>query len=158
MATVLTHHPQQVTSNEPDKRAGSLNPQRRHKRSREDRETANLFHDIWRKVTDDNYLTLYGFRRFRTTHLLNLRYLEAEIDTLDHQIFQAGLKLGHIPTPVDKLGLQHGKIDPCASGNVEAMTRELVLKLRELIMQYGMLCLAMKHDSIADQPHAQTRR
>lgn len=124
-----------------DKSAQSLNPQQSCDRSPKDLETANQFHDIWCKATDDNYLTLYGFRRFRTTHLLNLRYLEKEIDALDHQIFQAGFKLGHIPSSLDKLGLQHGKIDPCASGNGEVMTRELVLKMRDLIRQYGMLYL-----------------
>lgn len=123
----------------PCKRAESLQSQQSCDQSPEDLETANLFRDLWGKVTDDNYLTLYGFRRFRTTHLLNLRFLEKEIDTLDHQIFQAGLKLGHTFASVDKLGLQHGKIDACALGVEEVMNRELVLKMRELIMQYGML-------------------
>ena len=111
----------------------------------EDLTVANLFRDLlWRKATDDNRLTLYGFRRFRTTHLLNLRFLEEEIDVLDHRIFQAGLRLGYGDgggggTCPDKLGLRHGRIDPSAAalGQGEVMSRELVLRMRELIKQYG---------------------
>ena len=127
---------------ESEKCAESFKPQQSCDRSPEDLKIANSFRDLWRKATDDNYLTLYGFRRFRTTHLLNLRYLEEEIDLLDHQIYQAGLKLGHISTPLDKLGLQHGRIDASALGHGEVMTRELVLRMRELIRQYGTLSFA----------------
>ena len=135
MAIIPTYQSHDTT--EPCKRTESLEPQESCDMSPDDPETANLFRDLWGKVTDDNYLTLYGFRRFRTTHLLNLRFLEKEIDTLDHQIFQAGLKLGRITTSVDKLGLRHGKLDPCALGMEEVMTRESVLKMRDLIRQYG---------------------
>ena len=127
---------------ESEKCAESCKPQRSCERSPEDLKTAKLFRDLWRKATDDNYLTLYGFRRFRTTHLLNLRYLEEEIDLIDHQIYQAGLRLGHTPTSVDRLGLQHGRIDASALGHGEVMTRELVMRLRELVRQYGTLSFA----------------
>ena len=139
MAAIATIQSQDTTN--PCKCAESFQSQQSCDKSPEDLETANVFRDLWCKVTDDNQLTLYGFRRFRTTHLLNLRFLEKEIDSLDHQMFQAGLKLGHTPTSVDKLGLQHGRIDACALGTEEVMTRELVLKMRGLIRQYGMLRL-----------------
>lgn len=137
MAIVPTYQSHDTVG--PCKRTERLEPQQSCDKSPDDLETVKLFRDLWGKVTDDNYLTLYGFRRFRTTHLLNLRFLEKEIDTLDHQIFQAGLKLGHIPTSVDKLGLRHGKIDTCALGMEEVMTRETMLKMRDLIRQYGRL-------------------
>lgn len=139
MATVPTSQSQDTIN--PCKFAESFQSQQSCDKSPEDLKTANLFRGLWCKVTDDNHFTLYGFRRFRTTHLLNLRFLEKEIDTLDHQIFQAGLKLGHTPTSVNKLALQHGKIDACALGTEEVMTRELVLKMRGLIREYGMLTL-----------------
>ena len=95
------------------------------------------FRKHWPNVTEDNYFTLYGFRRFRTTHLINLRFLEEEIARVDHQIFQAGLSLGHSHT-VDKLGLKHGKRDQNPPIMSELFNGELVLRLRDLIKQYGM--------------------
>ena len=76
-------------------------------------ETALTFRNLWNMTTDDNPLTLYGFRRFRTTHLLNLRLLETEIETynIDHKIYQAGLGLGLPLASADKLGLKHSKRD-----------------------------------------------
>ncbi len=109
-----------------------------HDKNHQDIIPPNLFRKLWLKVTDDNGLTLHGFRRFKTTHLLNLRFLEEEIDKLDHDIYQAGLKLGYKPTPVDKLGLRHGKRDANALDAEQVITGELVLKLRDLLRQYGM--------------------
>ena len=85
----------------------------------------------------DNYLILYGFRGFRTTHLLNLRFLEDDISKIDHKIYQAGLKLDLAPANVDKLGLRHGKRDRNAPEVEEVIDQELLLKLRELIEQYS---------------------
>lgn len=98
---------------------------------------AKLFHKLWRQATDDNYFTLYGFRRFRTAHLLNLRFLEEEIDKLDHQIFQAGMRLGYTPSATDRLGLRHAKRDVNAQGAEEIVNQDLVLKLRDSVKQYG---------------------
>lgn len=103
-----------------------------------DLSVANLFRKLWRQATDDNYFTLFGFRRFRTAHLLNLRFLEEEIDKLDHQIFQASIRLGYTPSATDKLGLRHGKRDVNAQGADETVNQELVLKLRDLLKEYGM--------------------
>ena len=140
MALAPTWRSQEMNGSE--KCVESLKPRQSCDRSPEDLKIAHMFRGLWRKATDDNYLTLYGFRRFRTTHLLNLRYLEEEIDHIDHQIYQAGLRLGDTPTSLDRLGLQHGRIDASALGHGEVMTRELVLRMRELIKQYGTLSFA----------------
>ncbi len=102
-------------------------------------ETALSFRNLWSNVTDDNPLTLYGFRRFRTTHLLNLRLLETEIDEIDHKVFQAGLSLGIPSTSEDKLGLKHSKRDEHAPSPEEVLKPELALRLRQLLKEYGKL-------------------
>ena len=103
-----------------------------------DSQSAHLFCNLWSNITDDNALTLFGFRRFRTTHLLNLRLLEAEIDTIDHKIYQTGLGLGLPSTSADKLGLKHNKRDKHAPSPEEILDPELVSKLRQLLREYGM--------------------
>ena len=103
----------------------------------EDMEAIASFRKAWRLVTDDNYLTLFGFRRFRTAHLLNLRFLEEEIDKIDHQIFQAGLRHGNTPNTIDRLGLKHAKRDLDPQGAEEIISQKLVTKLRDLLKQYG---------------------
>jgi hypothetical protein len=45
------------------------------------------FRGHWQSSTTDSNLTLHVFRRFKTTHLLNLRFLEGEIADLDHVIY-----------------------------------------------------------------------
>lgn len=92
----------------------------------------------WQNSTDDNNLTLHGFRRFKTTHLLNLRFLESEIAELDHVIYQAGLSLDLSPSAKDRLGLRHVRRDEKAPSLAETINRELILKLRDLLSQYGM--------------------
>jgi hypothetical protein len=95
------------------------------------------FRDHWQSSTSDNNLTLHGFRRFKTTHLLNLRFLESEITDLDHIIYQVGLGLGLSLSPDDRLGLSHSKRDNTPPG-LEAIDQALVLKLRDLLRQYGL--------------------
>lgn len=102
-------------------------------------ETALTFRNMWNTTTDDNPLTLYGFRRFRTTHLLNLRLLETEIDTIDHKIYQAGLGLDLPLTSADKLGLKHSKRDEHAPSPEEIFNPEFVSRLRQLLKEYGTL-------------------
>lgn len=99
-------------------------------------ETARLFRSLWSNITDDNALTLYGFRKFRTTHLLNLRLLETEIDKIDHQVYQAGLSLGLPTTSADKLGLKHSKRDRHAPSPEAVLNPQLVSKLRQLLKEY----------------------
>ncbi|KAI3336944.1 hypothetical protein HD806DRAFT_475250 [Xylariaceae sp. AK1471] len=94
------------------------------------------FRRHWQLATDDNNLTLHGFRRFKTTHLLNLRFLEAEIADLDHTLYQVGLNLGLEPSSIDRLALKHSRKDAEVPGLEEAITRDAVLKLRSLVQQY----------------------
>jgi hypothetical protein len=95
-----------------------------------------LFEKLWTSSTEDN-LSLYAFRRFKTTHLLNLRLLEEEISQIDHQIYQTGLNLGVGPTSADRLGLKHCKRDKNALRPEELIEENMKLKLRDLIRQYG---------------------
>ena len=97
----------------------------------------NIFRGIWPDVTSDNRLTLFGFRRYRTAHLLNLRFLEAEIDRLDHELYQAGLQLNYQPGTLDRLGLKHAKRDAQGSKLPKIVNESLVLRLRALIKEYG---------------------
>ncbi len=129
----------EISANKPG--ASDL-PQDYHHRV-EDPKISRLFRKLWSSVTDDNPLTLFGFRRFRTTHLLNLRLLEEEIDQLDHKIFQAGLNLGIEPTSTDKLGLKDSKRDKYAPSPEEALDPTLVSKLRQLLKDYGK-CVVIK--------------
>ncbi|KAI1848232.1 hypothetical protein JX265_011721 [Neoarthrinium moseri] len=104
--------------------------------------TAGQFRQLWPRITDDSNLTLHGFRRYKTTHLLNLRFLEEEIAKLDHSIYQAGLSLGHEPSARDRLGLKNSKTDSNVPDVRETITREMVLQLRSLIQQYDDALLA----------------
>lgn len=121
----------------------TMNPESRvvdapnHKDERS--ETARSFSNLWSSTTDDNSLTLYGFRRFRTTHLLNLRLLETEIEKFDRKIYQAGLSLGLPSTRDDKLGLKHSKKEREAPSPEDILKPELVSKLRRLLKEYGTL-------------------
>lgn len=97
----------------------------------------STFRKAWIASTADNNLTLHGFRRFKTTHLLNLRFLEDEIAELDHVLYQAGLGLNLSPSATDRLGLKHSKRDADAPKISDTITKELVTKLRDLLKQYG---------------------
>lgn len=101
---------------------------------------SETFSKVWRQITSDNQLTLFGFRRYRTSHLLNLRFLEAEIDKIDHDLCQAGLQLeqsfdrDHI---LDRLGLKQAKRDSQQTKTEELVHEGLILRLRGLIKEYG---------------------
>ena len=99
---------------------------------------ATRFQRHWQMSTDDNNLTLHGFRRFKTSHLVNLRFLEEEIAQLDRIIYQAGLSLEPNYSSADRLGLRHSKRDAQTLPISSTITRELVSHLRDLIRQYGM--------------------
>lgn len=98
---------------------------------------ADKFRTYWQTATHDNNLTLHGFRRFKTSHLLNLRFLEDEIAEVDHRIYQAGLSLELNPPACDRLGLKCSKRDLDTPPVEDIFTKELVLKLRKLLQQYG---------------------
>ncbi|KAI0860281.1 hypothetical protein F4860DRAFT_515080 [Xylaria cubensis] len=104
--------------------------------------TAQEFMEYWQNATAENNLTLQGFRRFKTTHLLNLRFLEGEVAALDHIIYQAGLSLDLELSPSDRLGLRHSKRDAEIPQLEEAVTRESVRKLRSLLKEYDDALLA----------------
>ncbi|KAF2647201.1 hypothetical protein K491DRAFT_741861 [Lophiostoma macrostomum CBS 122681] len=87
------------------------------------------FRKCWIASTANNNLTLHGFRRFKTTHLLDLRFLENKIADMDHIICQAGLSLGLNPSFTDRLGLKHGKRDANIPNISDTITREFVLEL-----------------------------
>jgi hypothetical protein len=96
------------------------------------------FRKCWVASTADNNLTLHGFRRFKTTQLLNLRFLENEIADMDHTIYQAGLSLGLSTSPGDRLGLQHSKRDADVPEVNDVITQEFISKLRHLIKEYSV--------------------
>jgi hypothetical protein len=96
------------------------------------------FSRCWEISTADNNLTLHGFRRFKTTHLMNLRYLEDEIAAIDHTIYQAGIGLGLDSTSVDRLSLKDCKKDAVTPKVEEAITHDLMKRLRVLLKEYGM--------------------
>ena len=88
--------------------------------------------------TAGNNLTLHGFRRFKTTQLLNLRFLENKIADIDHIVYQASLSLGLSPSPGDRLGLQHSRRDADVLKVNDVITREFITKLRDLIKEYSV--------------------
>lgn len=98
---------------------------------------ASQFPSHWQASTADSNLTLHGFRRFKTTHLLNLRYLEAEIAELDHLLYQLGLSLDLGPSDADRLGLKHCKKDEAVPPVDEVVSHTLIYKLRRLLREYG---------------------
>jgi hypothetical protein len=102
-----------------------------------DTSLVDAFHKCWVASTADNNLTLHGFRRFKTTQLLNLRFLKNEIAEIDHIVYQAGLSLGLSPSPGDRLGLQHSKRDADVPKINDVITQEFISKLRDLIKEYS---------------------
>ncbi|KAL8284531.1 hypothetical protein RB597_001936 [Gaeumannomyces tritici] len=103
---------------------------------------AGLFRKIWPVATNDSNLTLHGFRRFKTSHLLNLRFLEEEIAELDHRLYQAGLSLQIEPSVTDRLGLKHCKRDAQVADPVEVISQDTVEALRNLLKQYDDALIA----------------
>ncbi len=98
-----------------------------------------LFSKVWREITSNNHLTLFEFRRYRTTHLLNLRFLKAEIDKIYHDLYQADLQLDqsldreHI---IDRLDLKQAKKDSKRMKIEKVVNKALVMRLRRLIKKY----------------------
>lgn len=117
----------------------STSPQTQPQSSTTPNSTLAAFNQAWQEATSDNTFTLHGFRRFRTLHLLNLRFLEREIADLDHQFFQAGLRLDQPDRPVDKLGLKGAKLDQAGISFDSFVNQANVQRCRDLIAQYGSL-------------------
>lgn len=100
---------------------------------------SHLFPKIWRHSTASNNLRLYGFRRFKTSHLVNLHFLEEEISVLDRQIYQVGLRSSSHESNGgrDALGLQYSQRDPVVPNVEDFVTDKMVLNLRILLKEYG---------------------
>ncbi|TVY42081.1 hypothetical protein LOCC1_G004289 [Lachnellula occidentalis] len=94
------------------------------------------FRSHWRTATDDSELSLFCFRRFRTGHLLNLRFLENEITRVDHEIYQAGLQIEIDPGSKDKVGLRNATRDANVLPIEEIITRTRLQELRALLKEY----------------------
>ncbi|KAL1616703.1 hypothetical protein SLS54_008270 [Diplodia seriata] len=94
------------------------------------------FARLWRIATADENITLHGFHRFKTSHLLNLRFLEDEIRQLDREIYQAGMQLDAPIPRADRLGLGRSQRDTDAKAASEKITRDSILRLRRLIQEY----------------------
>ncbi|KAI9714138.1 MAG: hypothetical protein M1812_006466 [Candelaria pacifica] len=99
---------------------------------------SGVFPKVWRRSIQDKNLALYGFRRFKTSHLVNLRFLEEEIATLDRRIYQVGLKLENdtLSRTQNRLGLRHSLRDSSVPSLEYAITDSMVLKMRSLLKEY----------------------
>lgn len=98
------------------------------------------FRQIWQHSTEDNNLTLYGFQRFKTSHLLNLRYIEKEIAQLDREIYQRGLKCmasEEDDRRYDRLRLRFSQRDQDFNEKQDWICSEMILRLRSLLKEYG---------------------
>jgi hypothetical protein len=100
-------------------------------------DSPELFRKFWPVITDDNPLTLFGFRRFRTVHLLNLRFLEDELTAINRKLMVAGESLDIPLPPKNKLGLGHGtQRDPSELNPV--LDREFFSNMRRTVRDYGL--------------------
>lgn len=95
------------------------------------------FVKVWRIATADKNMTMHGFRRFKTSHLVNLRLLEHELEKLDREVYQAGMKLEAPISKIDRLGLGQSQRDRDAKAASEVINRETVMRLRRLLQEYG---------------------
>lgn len=103
----------------------------------ENRLLGREFRSHWRTATNDSELSLFCFRRFRTAHLLNLRFLENEITRVDHEIYQAGLQVEIDPESEDKLWLRNATKDANVLPIEDIITRTRLQELRALLKEYG---------------------
>lgn len=96
------------------------------------------FQKAWQAASAHSDVALYGFRRFKTSHLINLRFLEDEIAELDHVIYQTGLALGLNNCPANRLGLKYCRRDAPVPGKVrDTIPTEAISRLRHLLRDYG---------------------
>lgn len=105
----------------------------------QDLSRSSIFHKVWSRSTEDKNISLYGFRRYKTSHLVNLRFLEEEISELDHKIYQAGLNLDNDTRNrnSDRLGLRYSHRDCSVPALQDTITDSMVLKMRNLLKEYG---------------------
>ncbi|CAE7212373.1 hypothetical protein PTTW11_10292 [Pyrenophora teres f. teres] len=103
------------------------------KRPQELESIADTNRKVWTTSTADNNLTLYDFRRFKTTHLMNLRFLEEEIA----RIYQVGLKENMPLSSIDRLGLGHSRRDANVPTVNDAITHDFVIRLRKELISHN---------------------
>ncbi|KAK2049425.1 hypothetical protein LZ31DRAFT_514319 [Colletotrichum somersetense] len=122
------------------------------------------FHAHWQSSTADEDVTLYGFSRFRTIHLLNLRFLEDEISELNRLVYQAGLSLSENPPSRKRLDMEF-RWDGMSSEPSKTINHKLVTKLRDLLRQYDEALVAFHNimgmetsSLIDDEQHASLRK
>ncbi|KAH8838765.1 hypothetical protein MCOR27_009771 [Pyricularia oryzae] len=102
----------------------------------EQQDVLGAFRKHWQVATADSNLTLHGFRRFKTAHLLNLRFIEDEISRLDHNIYQTALSMKIESLGTDRLGLNSCKQDSNLPSPETIVNRDMVVKLRDLLQRY----------------------
>jgi hypothetical protein len=100
---------------------------------------AGAFPQHWLGSTLEDKISRYGFRRFQTSQLLNIRFLENEVAELDRSIYKAGLRL-NLPfsSSTDRFGPEHVVLDHQSATADKIITHENVLKLRRLLKDYSM--------------------
>lgn len=103
----------------------------------EQQDVLGAFRKHWQLATADSNLTLHGFRRFKTAHLLNLRFIEDEISRLDHNICQTALSMEIEPLGTDRLGLNNCIRENNLPSPETIVNRDMVVKLRDLLQRYG---------------------
>ncbi|TLD11688.1 hypothetical protein PspLS_11777 [Pyricularia sp. CBS 133598] len=102
----------------------------------EQQDLLGAFRRHWQVATADSNLTLHGFRRFKKSHLLNLRFLEDDIAQLDHKIYQTALSMDIKPLGTDRLGLSNCIRKTNLPPPEEIINRDRVIKLRDLLQSY----------------------
>ncbi|CAN8099915.1 unnamed protein product [Discula destructiva] len=105
---------------------------------------APVFNRIWSIATEDENLTMYAFKRFKTSHLVNLRYLEHELDKLDRDVYQAGLSLGHDVSKTGRLLLGHAQKDKVIKTVQDVAQKENIIRLRKLISENDKAMIRFK--------------
>jgi hypothetical protein len=93
----------------------------------------------WKICTSPERVSLFGFRRFQTSQLLNLRFLEEEIADLDEDMYHAGLKLATPDRRNDRLGLRGAQRLADDGENVIIVTPAKVQRLRAVLKDYSKI-------------------
>lgn len=93
------------------------------------------FEESWGKVTNSGVLN--QFHRYNTLHLLNLRFLEEELATVESQVLRAGLKFSGREKGPDQIIFEEAIISPDVCDSNGKVSQAYVEKLRNLIQKYG---------------------
>lgn len=80
---------------------------------------------------------MFCFRRYRTSHLLNLRFLEDEIAKTELELYQAGMSLDVDPECKDDMKSRTATGETDSPQVEDIINQECVFRLRNLIKEYG---------------------